>query len=245
MTGEKCSPNTVQWTYDTWQLGHALAKAVVARGGKRWFLLTADYAFGYDLGKSTTEAVTQAGGAIVGEARHPLGTSDFSSFLVQAQSSGADVLGLEDAGGDTTIALKQAAEFGPTGTMVMAASVININMIAAIGLAAAQHLIVATAFYWDMSEGARAFSQRFAERDPHHAMPNDMQAGVYSGVLAYLNALKRVGGRAEDGRVVVGEMKRVPAEEPVYGRTPIRIDGRALHPTFIYQTKPLSESKGA
>jgi branched-chain amino acid transport system substrate-binding protein len=245
LTGAQCSPNTVHWTYDTWEAGHALAQAVAARGGKRWFLLTADYAFGYDLARSTAEAVTGAGGQVLGEARHPLGTSDFSAFLLQAQSSGATVLGLENAGGDTSNALKQAAEFGLSRTMVFAGPVININMVQAVGLPAAQGLLIATPFYWDMTDGTRAFARRFAEHHPHHAMPNDMQAGVYSGVLAYLGAVARLGGNAEDGRAVVDAMKQATIEDPVYGATTIRADGRALHPVYVLQTKKPEESKEA
>ncbi len=143
LTGEKCSPNTVHWTYDAWEAGHTLAQAVEARGGTKWFLLVADYAFGYDLASSTADAVKRGGGQVLGEARAPLGTSDFSSYLLQAQSSGANVLGLENAGGDTTTALKQAAEFGLSGSMVFAGPVINVNMVQALGLPSAQGLLIA------------------------------------------------------------------------------------------------------
>jgi branched-chain amino acid transport system substrate-binding protein len=244
LTGKACSPNTVHWTYDTWEAGHALAKAVVARGGTKWFLLTADYAFGYDLARSTTEAVRQFGGQVTGEVRHPLGNSDFSSYLLQAQGSGANVLGLENAGGDTTKALKQAAEFGLSGAMTFAGPVININMVQALGLADSQGLLIDTPFYWDMNDGTRAFAERFARRHPRHIMPNDMQAGVYSGVLAYLHAVARIGGKAEDGKAVVEAMKQTPSHDPVYGETTIRVDGRALHPVYVFQTKTPAESKG-
>ena len=244
LTGKACSPNTVHWTYDTWEAGHTLAKAVVARGGTKWFLLTADYAFGYDLARSTTEAVRQFGGQVIGEVRHPLGNSDFSSYLLQAQGSGANVLGLENAGGDTTKALKQAAEFGLSGSMTFAGPVININMVQALGLPASQGLLIDTPFYWDMNDGTRAFAERFAKRHPRHIMPNDMQAGVYSGVLAYLKAVAKTGGNAEDGKAVVDAMKQAPIHDPVYGETTIRVDGRALHPVYIFQTKAPAESKG-
>jgi len=246
LTGEKCSPNTVHWTYDTWEAGHSLAQAVQARGGTKWFLLVADYVFGHDLASSTTDAVRQAGGQVLGEARHPFGTSDFSSFLLQAQSSGATVLGLENAGGDTTTALKQAAEFGLSSSMTFAGPVINVNMVQALGLPSAQGLLIATPFYWDMNDGTRAFAKRFAERHPRHNMPNDMQAGVYSGVLAYLNAVAKVGGNAEDGRAVVEAMRQAsPIRDPVYGETTIRVDGRALHPVYVFQPKTPAESHGS
>ena len=245
LTGEKCSPNTVHWTYDAWEAGHSLAQAVAARGGTKWFLLVADYAFGYDLASSTTDAVKQAGGQVLSEARHPLGTSNFSSYLLGAQSSGANVLGLENAGGDTTTALKQAAEFGLSGSMIFAGPVININMVQALGLPSAQGLLIATPFYWDMNDSTRAFAKRFAERHPRHTMPNDMQAGIYSGVLAYLNAVAKMGGNAEDGRAVVEAMKQAsPIHDPVYGETTIRVDGRALHPVYVFQTKTPAESRG-
>jgi branched-chain amino acid transport system substrate-binding protein len=242
LTGKACSPNTVHWTYDTWEAGHSLADAVIARGGTNWFQLTADYAFGTALEHTTTEAVKQAGGQVVGSARHPLGTSDFSAFLLDAQSSGANVLGLENAGGDTTTALKQAAEFGLAGHMIFAGPVININMVQALGLPASQGLLITTPFYWDMNDGTRAFARRFAERHPRHNMPNDMQAGVYSGVLAYLAAVGKLGGHEDDGRAVVAAMKAAPSHDPVYGETVIRADGRALHPVYVLQTKATADS---
>ena len=244
LTGEKCSPNTVHWTYDTWQAGHSLAQAVQARGGDKWFLIVADYAFGHALANSTREAVAKAGGRVLGEVRHPLGTSDFSTFLIAAQSSGATVLGLENAGDDTTTALKQAAEFGLSRGMTFAGPVINVNLVQGLGLPAAQGLLIVTPFYWDMDDGTRAFARRFAERHPRRNMPNDMQAGVYSGVLAYLAAVAKLGGNTADGRAVVDAMKQTPANDPVYGQTTIRADGRALHPVYVFQTKTPAESKG-
>jgi branched-chain amino acid transport system substrate-binding protein len=243
LTGAQCSPNTVHWTYDTWELGHSMGHAVVASGGKRWFFVTADYTFGTALQKSTSEAVEAAGGTVLGSTRHPLGVSDFSSYLLQAQASGADVLGLADAGGDTDNAIKQASEFGLAKTMRIAGIIANIQNIRGIGLANAQGMLVATPFYWDMNDGTRAFARRYGERHPRHQMPNDMQAGVYSVTMHYLNAVKQVGA-ANDGRAVVEAMKRMPAEDPLFGTTVIRIDGRALHPIYLMQTKPPAESKG-
>src|SRR5579875_2430636 len=177
LTGEKCSPNTVHWTYDTWSLAHSMGKAVVDRGGKRWFLIVADYVFGHDLQKSVTEAVQKAGGTIVGAVRHPLGNADYSSYLISAQASGADVLCLANAGGDTTTCLKQASEFGLNRTMQIAGLVVNINMIEPIGLKDAQGLLAVMPFYWDMNAATRAFAYRFQAAHPRHQMPNDMQAG--------------------------------------------------------------------
>ena len=244
LTGSRCSPNTVHWTYDTWETGHSLGKAVVEQGGKKWFLLVADYAFGYDLEKSMSEAIRAAGGSVLGSARHPLGGSDFSSFMLQAQSSGADVLGLANAGGDTDTALKQAAEFGLSPKMRMAGPQVTVNTVRSIGLPAAQGLLAVQSFYWDMNDGTRAFARRFAERHPHHNMPNDMQAGVYSSTLAYLHAVAALGGESSDGAKVVAAMKRSPFTEPLFGASPVREDGRVLHPIYLLGTKTPAESHG-
>jgi branched-chain amino acid transport system substrate-binding protein len=244
LTGAHCSPNTVHWTYDTWETGHNLGKAVVEEGGKKWFLLVANYAFGYDLEKSMSEAIRAAGGTVVGSVRHPLGSSDFSSFLLQAQGSGADVLGLANAGGDTDTALKQAAEFGLTPGMKMAGPVVTVNTVKSIGLPAAQGLLAVQSFYWDMNDGTRAFARRFAERHPQHNMPNDMQAGVYSSTLAYLRAVAALGGQSADGAKVVQEMKRTPSTDPLFGTSPVRQDGRVLHPVYLLGTKTQAESHG-
>lgn len=243
LTGIKCSPNTVHWTYDTWELGHSMGRAVVASGGKKWFFLTADYAFGTALESSTAEAVKDSGGTVLGEARHPLGASDFSSYLLAAQSSGADVLGLADAGGDADNAAKQAAEFGLTKTMRVAGIIANIGDIRSIGLANAQGMLVATPFYWDMNDATRAFAHRYQDRHPRHQMPNDMQAGVYAVSMHYLKAAEKIGG-ATDGRAVVAEMKALATEDPLFGPGTIRADGRALHPVYLMQTKPVAESHG-
>ncbi len=243
LTGEKCSPNTVQWTYDNWEAGHALGRAVVAHGGKKWFFFVADYAFGTALESSTAEAVKEAGGTIVGSVRHPLGTTDFSTYLVEAQASGADVLGLANAGDDTVTALKQAREFGLAGRMQFAGPIVNINVIKPIGLANAQGVLAVMPFYWDRDEASRAFAERFAARHPRHIMPNDMQAGVYAGVLHYLKAVKQLGA-AEDGRAVVAEMKAIPTDDPLFGKGVVRADGRTMHPVYLMQTKTPAESHG-
>jgi branched-chain amino acid transport system substrate-binding protein len=242
LTGEKCSPTTVHWTYDTWELGNVLGHAVVAQGHKKWFFITADYAFGYDLEGSTMNAVKAAGGTIMGSVRAPLGTPDFSSFLLAAQGSGADVLTLANAGGDTSTAIKQASEFGLSKTMTVVGPIININVIQSVGLKDSQGLLAVTPFYWDMNDGTRAFSKRFQERHPHHIMPNDMQAGVYSSTLHYLKALA-AGANPDDGAAVVAEMKKLPTDDPLFGRGIIRADGRKTHPIYLMQTKPVAESK--
>jgi branched-chain amino acid transport system substrate-binding protein len=242
LTGTKCSPNTVHWTYDTWELGNVLGHAVVAQGHKKWFFITADYAFGYDLESSTMNAVKAAGGQVMGSVRHPLNTSDFSSYLLQAQGSGADVLTLANAGGDTATSIKQAAEFGLSKTMTIVGPIININVIQAVGLASAQGLLAVTPFYWDLNDGTRAFAARFAQRHPRHIMPNDMQAGVYSATLHYLKALA-AGANPEDGRAVVAKMKALPTDDPLFGKGVIRADGRKIHDVYLMQTKPVAQSK--
>ncbi len=243
LTGVKCSPNTVHWTYDTWELGHALGRAVLARGGKKWFFITADYAFGYDLERNTMEAVKAGGGTVVGSVRHPLGTSDFSSYLLQAQASGADVLVLANAGGDTTTAIKQANEFGLAGQMAIVGPIVNINVIQGTGLKAAAGVLALTPFYWDMTDATRAFAMRFATRHPRHIMPNDMQAGVYASLLHYAKGVKQAGG-ATDGRAVVEAMKQIPTDDPLFGKGVIRADGRKIHPVYLFETKTVAESHG-
>lgn len=243
LTGAKCSPNTVHWTYDNWELGHALGRAVLAGGGKRWFFLTADYTFGYDLFNNTADAVKGGGGTVVGQVKHPLGTSDFSSYLLQAQSSGADVLALANAGADTTNSIKQANEFGLTAKMTIVGPIVNINVIQGTGLAAAKGVLAVMPFYWDINADTRAFAQRFAARHPRHIMPNDMQAGVYAAVVHYLKAVKGVGD-AQDGRAVVAEMKRLPTDDPLFGKGEIRADGRKMHPVYLFETKTPAESTG-
>ncbi|BCM83033.1 ABC transporter substrate-binding protein [Methylobacterium indicum] len=243
LTGKQCSPNTVHWTYDTWSLGHALAKALVQQGGKSWYFLTADYTFGKDLEGSATEEVKAMGGSVKGAARHPLGTADFSSFLLQAQGSGADVIGLANAGDDTSNALKQAAEFGIAPAQRLAGLILNITNMPALGLEATQGVYIVTPYYWDLNDGTRAFAARYAARHPRHAMPNDMQAGVYSAVEHYLKALATVTD-AGDGRSVVAAMKAMPTDDPIFGQGRIREDGRKLHPMYLLETKTPAESKG-
>ena len=243
LTGSKCSPNTVHWTYDTWAYGHSLARAVAQRGGKSWFFITADYAFGHDLERQATDQLVKDGGKVVGGVRTPLGTPDFSSFLLQAQSSGAQVVALAVAGGDLTNSMKQAAEFGLPAKQSVVALILTLNNVPALGLKASQGVLTVNPFYWDMNEGTRAFSQRFRKRSHNNAMPNDMQAGVYSAVLHYLKAVDKVGG-ATDGKAVVAAMKAMPTDDPLFGKGRIREDGRKLHPMYLLQVKSPEESKG-
>ena len=243
LTGAKCSPNTVHWTYDTWSYGHSLARAVMQRGGKTWFFITADYAFGQDLEKQATDEVIKEGGKVLGGVRSPLGTLDFSSFLLKAQSSGAQVVALAVAGGDTTTSMKQAAEFGLPAKQSIVSLIFGINNVPALGLKASQGALTVFPFYWDLDDATRAWSRKFQSRAHNHAMPNDMQAGVYSAVLHYLKAVDKVGG-AEDGKAVVAAMKAMPTDDPLFGKGTIRADGRKIHPMYLFQVKSPQESKG-
>jgi len=242
LTGAKCSPNFVHWTYDTWANGHALARGVLERGGKTWFFVTADYAFGHDLEKQATDEVTREGGKVVGGVRHPLGVSDFSSFVLQAQSSKADVVALANAGGDTVNAIKQAADFNVGAKQTIVALIFDLQSVPALGLKTAQGLTALNAWYWDMNDQTRAWAMRYQERHPKKMMPNHMQAGVYSAVLHYLKAVDQVGS-PRDGRAVVAAMKSMPTDDPVFGRGTIRVDGRHMHPMYLLQVKSPAESK--
>ena len=244
LTGAKCSPNTVHWTYDTWAYGHGLARAVAQQGAKSVYFITADYAFGHDLEKQFADEFVKRGGKVLGSARHPIGTSDFSSLLLQAQSSGAEVVAFANAGGDTSNSLKQAAEFGLAQRQKLAALIMGQNNVRALGLQASQGILLLVPFYWGMNEASRAFARRFQERHPKHNMPNDMQAGVYSAVLHYLKAVDKVGD-AGDGKAVVAAMKAIPTEDPLFGKGSIRADGRKLHAMYMFQVKSPAESKAA
>lgn len=243
LTGEKCSPNTVHWTYDTYAYGRGLGNAVLAQGGKSWFFITADYAFGADLEKQASEAVKAGGGQVLGAVRHPLNTADFASFLLQAQSSGAKVVALANAGDDTTNVLKQAAEFGLPRQQKIVGLILGISSIPALGLQLAQGAQFLNPFYWDMNDSTRAFSKRFADRHPQHNMPNDMQAGVYASVLHYLKAVDKAGA-AQDGKAVVVAMKDIKTSDPLFGEGYIRRDGRKIHPMYLMEVKAPAESKG-
>ena len=242
LTGAQCTPNTVAWTYDTWELGHALGRAVVGQGKRSWFFISANYAFGHDLQKQASEAVIQDGGKVLGSVDAPLGTADFSSYLIQAQSSHAEVLAFANAGDDLTNSVKQAEEFGIKNQMALVGFVLTIQNIPALTLKAAQGLLTVNAWYWDLNDATRNWARRFEQRFPKHQKPNDMQAGVYSSILAYLKAVDKV-GRADDGRAVIATMKASPAEDPVYGRVTVRPDGRAMHPVYLLQAKAPQESK--
>ena len=244
LTGEKCTPNTVHWTYDTYAYGRGLGKAIVQQGGKKWFFITADYAFGHDLEKQATAAVKAAGGEVLGAVRHPLGTADYASFLLQAQASGADIIAIANAGDDTITSMKQAAEFGLTKDHKLVGLILGMNGLPALTLRFAQGAQIMNPFYWDLNDDTRAFARRFAERIPSKAYPNDMQAGVYASVIHYLKAVDKVGS-AKDGKLVVAAMKETPTDDPLFGKGYIRKDGRKIHPLYLLQVKAPDESKSA
>ncbi|MEO6419349.1 MAG: ABC transporter substrate-binding protein [Polyangiaceae bacterium] len=242
LTGKSCTPNMVHWTYDTWALANGTGKAVVQEGGTSWFFLTADYAFGQSLEKDVSAIVKSNGGTVLGGVRHPLNAPDFSSFLLQAQSSKAKVVGLANAGGDTINAIKQSSEFGIVrGGQKMAGLLVFISDVHALGLKSAQGLQLTSAFYWDHDERTRAWSTRFAEKR-NGKMPTMVQAGVYASVTHYLKAAAAVKDPT-DGRAVVAKMKELPTDDPLFGKGTIRADGRTIHPMYLYEVKSPEESK--
>jgi branched-chain amino acid transport system substrate-binding protein len=244
LTNAQCSPNTVHWTYDTYTLAHGTGQALVKAGGDTWFFLTADYAFGAALERDTTAVILANGGKVLGDVKHPLNTADFSSFLLQAQASKAKVIGLANAGGDTTNSIKQAAEFGIVkGGQKLAALLLFITDVKAIGLETAQGLNFTETFYWDMNDKTREFSKRFSARMKNKAPPTMVQAGVYSGLMHYFKALEALGGNPHDGVKVVEKMKSMPTDDPLFGKGEIEPNGRAIHPAYLFEVKKPSESK--
>ncbi len=241
LTGKACSPNTVHWAYDTWMLANGTGTAITKGGGDSWFFITADYAFGQALERDTTAALTKNGGKVLGSVKVPLNNQDFSSFLLQAQSSKAKVIGLANAGGDTTNSIKQAAEFGITkGGQKLAGLLVFITDIHALGLPTAQGLTFTETFYWDMNDQTRAFTKRFAPQDKG-IHPTMVHAGVYGSVLHYLKAVEAL--KSDDGTKVVAKMKEMATDDPLFGKGSIRADGRKLHPAYLVQVKTPAESK--
>ncbi|HWU86700.1 MAG TPA: ABC transporter substrate-binding protein [Kofleriaceae bacterium] len=242
LTGKKCSPNTIHWTYDTWALANSGGREIVKNGGDSWFFLTADYAFGASLEAEVSKVVTANAGTVVGSVKHPLNTADFSSFLLQAQSSKAKIIGLANAGGDTINAIKQAAEFGIVSKgQKLAGLLVFISDVNALGLEAAQGLILSEAFYWDRDDQTRAFAQKFAQKHKG-AMPTMVQAGVYSSVRHYLKAVAALHSGA-DGKAVVDKMKELPTEDAAFGAGTIDPNGRKRHAMYLYEVKGPGESK--
>ena len=241
LTGRACSPNTIHWTYDTWALANGTANALVKQGADTWFFITADYAFGHALERDVEAVVLKNGGKVLGKVRHPLNTQDFSSFLLQAQASKAKVIGLANAGGDTTNAIKQGAEFGIVkGGQNFAGLLVFLTDVHALGLQTAQGLVFTETFYWDLNDRTRAFAKRFSERN-RGIHPTMIHAGVYAGVTHYLKAVEAL--KSDDGTKVIAKMKEIPTDDPLFGKGTIRIDGRKIHPAYLVEVKKPSESK--
>jgi branched-chain amino acid transport system substrate-binding protein len=241
LTGPACSPHTVHWTYDTWALANGTGSAMVEQGGDTWFFLTADYAFGHALERDTSAVVEKAGGTVVGTVRHPFPGTDFSSFLLQAQASGAKVIGLANAGGDTINSIKQAAEFGITQAgQALAGLLIFITDVHALGLQTAQGLVLTESFYWDLNDQTREWSARFEAIDGDK--PTMVQAGVYAGVLHYLKAIEQT--KSTEADAVVAKMKEMPTDDPLFGQGEIRADGRKVHDMYLFRVKSPEQSSG-
>ena len=243
LTGPQCAPTTVQWTFDTWALANGTARALTGQGAKRWFFIGSDYVLGASLIRDATAVIKANGGIVLGDVRAPLGTADLSSYLLQAQSSGADVIGTANAGSDVVNTVKQAAEFGlgRDGKQRMAGLLVFLTDVQAMGLQTAQGLLLTEAFYWDLNDATRAWSARFAKRSGGR-MPTMNHAGVYSETLAYLRAAAAAGSLS--GRTVVARMGAAPIDDPLFGPTTIRPDGRAVHAMYLFQVKAPSQSKG-
>jgi branched-chain amino acid transport system substrate-binding protein len=242
LTGKACSPNSIHWTYDTWALANGTGNAVVKNGGDTWFFLTADYAFGHSLEQQTEAVVLKNGGKVLGKVRHPFPGSDFSSFLLQAQASKAKIIGLANAGSDTTNAIKQGAEFGIVrGGQQFAGLLVFLTDVRALGLDKAQGLLLTEAFYWDRTPQTRAWSQRFGKLHKG-AMPTMAQAGVYSATMHYLKAVEAL--KSDDGPRVIEQMKKMPSDDQVFGKGRVRQDGRHVHDMYLFEVKKPSESKG-
>jgi branched-chain amino acid transport system substrate-binding protein len=242
LTGPKCNANTVHWTYDTWMLANGTGKAIVKTGGDTWFFLTADYAFGHALERDTAAVVEKNGGKVVGKVRAPINTSDFSSFLLQAQTSKAKIIGLANAGGDTINSIKQAAEFGIVkGGQKLAGLLVFATDVAALGLPTAQGLQLTETWYWDANDANRAWTKRW-QQERQGKFPTMVHAGVYAGVLHYLKARVALGGNP-DGKAVVAKMKALPTDDPLFGKGSIEVNGRKIHPAYLFEVKKPEESK--
>ncbi len=241
LTGKFCEPTTVQWALDTWALGSAVGRTITKMGGSTWFFISFEYALGKALQRDASEAIVKAGGSVVGSVSHPLGVTDFGSYLLQAQASGANVIALADTGADAINAIRQATDFQILGPETrLAALFLQITDIDALGLKAARGLILSEAFYWDLNDSTRAFSARFAER-MGGKMPTEDQAAAYSATLAYLRAVKSAG--TIEGDKVLAEMRKSPIDDTLFGRVVVRIDGRAMHAMYVFRVKAPEQSK--
>jgi branched-chain amino acid transport system substrate-binding protein len=242
LSGKACNANTIHWAYDTWMLANGTGKAIVKSGGDTWFFLTADYAFGHALERDTEAVVLKNGGKVVGKVRTPFPTQDFSSFLLQAQASKAKIIGLANAGGDTTNSIKQAFEFGITkGGQNLAGLLVFLPDVHSLSLEKAQGLMLTETFYWDLNEQTRAFTKRFAAANGGK-YPSMVHAGVYSSVIHYLKAVDAA--KTDDGTKVAAKMKELPTDDVLFGKGTVRADGRKIHPAYLFEVKKPSESKG-
>ncbi len=242
LTGKACNANTIHWVYDTWMLANGTGKAIVKSGGDTWFFLTADYAFGHALERDTEEVVVKNGGKVLGKVRTPFPTQDFSSFLLQAQASKAKIIGLANAGGDTTNSIKQAFEFGITkGGQNLAGLLVFLPDVHSLSLEKAQGLMLTETFYWDLNDQTRAWAKKFAAANGGK-FPSMVQAGVYSSVIHYLKAVDAA--KTDDGTKVAAKMKELPTDDILFGKGVVRADGRKTHPAYLFQVKKPSESKG-
>lgn len=239
LTGRFCKPTTVQWTFDTWAMGNAAARALTALGAKSVYFIAFDYALGAALVRDTGQAFTALGGTVAGSVKHPIGTTDFSSYLLQAQASGSDAVAFADTGTALVDGVKQAAEFGVSPAQKLTGLLTEVTDVKAIGLPLAQGLVLTEAYYWDRDDASRAFARRFAEKVPGR-VPTENQAGVFSSVLAYLHAVKAAD--TIDGERVVEAMRAAPIEDALFGTVTVRADGRAVHPMYVYRVKAPAES---
>jgi branched-chain amino acid transport system substrate-binding protein len=246
LTGNQCTPVTLHWAYDTYMLARSTASQVTKLGGNKWFFVTADYVFGQQLARDGIRFAKESGGTVLGEQRYPFpATSDFSSFLLAAQASGANVIGLANAGTDTSNCVKQAHEFGLTQSMKIAALLMEITDVQAIGTEIGGGLYVSATFYWDANEGTRAFTKAVQDIMPEKVPPNMIQAGCYASALHYMKAVTAMGAeKARDGAAICAQMKAMPTEDEAFGKNRIRKDGLCLLPSFLYQVKTTAESKG-
>ena len=242
LTGPKCNANTIHWTYDTWMLANGTGKAMVKSGGDTWFFLTADYAFGHALERDTAAVVEANGGKVLGKVRHPLNTSDFSSFLLQAQTSKAKVIGLANAGGDTINSIKAASEFGiVSGGQKLAGLLVFSSDVAALGLPTANGLSLTETWYWDANDTNRAWTKRW-QQERAGKYPTMIHAGVYAGILHYLKARVALGGNP-DGKTITAKMKEMPTDDILFGKGTIQANGRKVHDAYLFEVKKPADSK--
>ena len=241
LTGKACAPTTVHWTYDSYAVTNAMAKAIIKDGGNSWYFITADYAFGHALENDATAVLKASGASVLGSVRHPFNTNDFSSFILKAQGSGAKVIGLATSGTDIMTLIKQAREFGINDKgQRLAALLLGVTDVKALGLEQTQGLALSETYYWDINDRTRSFGRRFMAR--HGGMPNMVHAGVYGSVIHYLKAVSALGSAA-DGKKVVDQMKAMPTDDDAFGKGMIRADGRKIHPVYLFEVKKPSESK--